>query len=346
MRVTPSSSGAPKVSVVTITYNHEAYIAQALESILAQETDFPFEVVVADDASTDATPAIVRGFAERYPDSVVPILRAVNVGVHANFVSAAAATRGEYVALCEGDDYWTDPRKLQRQADLLDARPEVSLCAHPVLRTFEDGEEPDAVWPDEAERADTSFRALLGTNFVPTNSTLSRRLPDYAALPDIMPLDWYLHLRHARGGDIAWIDEVMAVYRRHRGSAWFGSYDDPDAFWVKQAPGMAAFVDRILELVGDDPGHLAAVEEWSLWVCRLFGTHARTADSVDVALVLGTNPRFAALLARAYAQRVDELEWWQLKLREKDEELEHLSRRLRRARRRTRRLRADIEREQ
>ena len=330
----------PKVSVVTITYNHQAYIAEALESILAQQTDFAFEVVVADDASTDATAAIVSDFAARHPGVVVPILRPTNLGIHANFVSAAAATRGDYVALCEGDDYWTDPHKLQRQADVLDARPEVSLCAHPVLRTWEGGEEPDSVWPDESERTDTSFRALLRTNFVPTNSTLSRRLEDYATLPDIMPLDWYLHLRHARGGEIAVLDEVMGVYRRHAGGVWFGAYGDPDNFWVRQAPAMAGFTDEVLGLVGDDADDLAAMEEWALWVTRLFAMHARDADDLEVARVLHDHPRFAGHLARSYAQRVDEAEWHQAKLEERTAEAAKLQRRLRRSRRKVRRLKA------
>jgi glycosyltransferase involved in cell wall biosynthesis len=330
----------PKVSVVTITYNHAAYIAQALESILTQETDFPFEVIVADDCSTDSTPSIIREFAERHPDVVVPVLRPENIGIHANFVSAAALARGDYVALCEGDDYWTDVHKLQRQSDVLDSRPDVYLCAHPVMQVWEGGEKPDSVWPDEDERADTSFRALLRSNFVPTNSTLSRRLPDYTTLPDIMPLDWYLHMRHARGHDVVVLDDVMGVYRRHPGGVWYGSHSDPDAFWVDQAPAMAAFTDAVLELVADDPDDLAATEEWSLWVARLFSIRSREGDDAEVGKVLGANPRFAGLLARAYAQRVDDLEWQRGQLDQQAEKLRRVSRRLRRTRRQLR-LRID-----
>lgn len=331
---------APKVSVVTITYNHEAFIEQALESILGQETDFPVELVVADDASTDATPDIVREVAERHPDRVVPLLRPRNLGIHANFVSALEATRGDYVALCEGDDYWTDPHKLQRQADLLDARPDVSLCAHPVLTTWEGGEEPDKVWPDEDERADLGYAALLRTNFVPTNSTLARRLDSYAAIPDILPLDWYVHLLHARRRPIAMVEETMGVYRRHPGGVWYGSYGDPDAFWVGRATGMAGFADAVIALVGDDEEHRAAIQDWTLWVARLFAVRARTAPAEETAAVLGAHPGFAALLAGAFADRVDDLEWLRGQLEGRDEKIDKLSRKLRRARRRLERLEA------
>ncbi|CAM3587011.1 glycosyltransferase [Nocardioides zeicaulis] len=330
MSVTPR----PKVSVVTITYNHEAFIEQALESILAQETDFPVELVVADDASTDATAGIVREVAGRYPDRVVPLLRPHNLGIHANFVSALEATRGHYVALCEGDDYWTDPRKLQRQADLLDARPDVALCAHPVLTTWEGGEEPDVVWPTESERADLSYAALLRGNFVPTNSTLARRLDSYAMIPDILPLDWYVHLLHARGGPIAMIEETMGVYRRHPGGVWYGSYGDPDAFWIGRAHGMAGFADAVIALVGDDEEQRAAIQDWTLWVARLFAVRSRTAPAEETAAVLAAHPGFASLLARAFADRVDDVEWLKGQLEERDGRVAELTRKLRRARRR------------
>lgn len=330
----------PKVSVVTITYNHEAFISQALDSILSQQTDFAVEVVVADDASTDSTSDIVRDYAARHPDRVVPLVRPANLGIHANFVDALCASRGEYVALCEGDDYWTDPLKLQKQADLLDAKPEVSLCAHPVVRMWEDGEEPDVVWPDEQERADLRYEALLRGNFVPTNSTLSRRLEDYSTIPDIMPLDWYLHLRHARGSEIAMLDETMGVYRRHAGGAWYGSYDDPDAFWTAQGFEMAAFTEAVLDLVADDPGQLAAVHEWVVWVAKLVSLRARETSPWETAKVLGANPRFAAMFARAFADRAADVEWLKEQLGARDQELERLARRLRRARRRIKRLAA------
>src|SRR4051794_36797472 len=107
----------PKVSVVTITYNLEAYIREALDSFLAQVTDFDFEVIVADDCSSDATPQIVEEYARAHPGVFKPILRRKNIGAQPNSVSSLMAATCDYVALCEGDDFWTDPAKLQKEAD-------------------------------------------------------------------------------------------------------------------------------------------------------------------------------------------------------------------------------------
>lgn len=97
------------MSIVSISYNQEEYIREALDGFAAQRTEFPVEVIIADDASTDATPRIIGEYAARYPQLFRPILRQTNIGVHANFKDVLSAARGEYLALCEGDDYWTDP---------------------------------------------------------------------------------------------------------------------------------------------------------------------------------------------------------------------------------------------
>ncbi|HMP08564.1 MAG TPA: glycosyltransferase, partial [Lacipirellulaceae bacterium] len=109
-----------KVSVCMVTYNHERYIAQAVESALAQQTTFPVEIVIGEDCSTDGTRAILAGLAERHPGIVRLRLADANQGAKRNFVGTFAACRGEYVTILEGDDYFTNPAKLQLQADALD----------------------------------------------------------------------------------------------------------------------------------------------------------------------------------------------------------------------------------
>ncbi len=123
----------PLVSVCCITYNHEPYIRDAIEGFLMQETDFPFEVIIHDDASTDKTAEIVREYAEQYPQIIKPIFQTENqyskgVGVSATYVWPRA--QGEYIALCEGDDYWTDPKKLQVQANYLQKDHKCTFCFH------------------------------------------------------------------------------------------------------------------------------------------------------------------------------------------------------------------------
>lgn len=117
--VDPTATDSPKVSIVSISYNQEEYIREALDGFAAQRTEFPVEVIIADDASTDATPRIIGEYAARYPQLFRPILRQTNIGVHANFKDVLSAARGEYLALCEGDDYWTDPLKLSKQVKYL-----------------------------------------------------------------------------------------------------------------------------------------------------------------------------------------------------------------------------------
>jgi glycosyltransferase involved in cell wall biosynthesis len=129
------------VSVALTTYNHERFIGQAIESVLMQETDFLVELVIGEDCSTDDTRAIVRKYADRYPDQIRLLLSERNRGAFANFVTTLNACRGQYVALLDGDDYWTDPRKLQKQVDLLQAHPECSMAvAKTDVYQLEDGQ--------------------------------------------------------------------------------------------------------------------------------------------------------------------------------------------------------------
>ena len=115
----------PKLSVVLITYNHEPFIRECLEGIFSQETDFPFEVVVGEDCSTDNTRDVIREFDERYPGRMKLLFREKNLGrVTLNVYQSAMEAKGEYIAFIEGDDYWTDPKKLQKQVDFLEQHSE------------------------------------------------------------------------------------------------------------------------------------------------------------------------------------------------------------------------------
>lgn len=120
----------PLLSVRIVTYQHVDYIAQCLDNVLCQVTNFPFEIVIGEDASTDGTRAIVFDYADRYPEKIRVITADMNVGVKANGQRVRSACRGKYIALLEGDDYWTDPLKLQKQVDFLEANPDYSLCYH------------------------------------------------------------------------------------------------------------------------------------------------------------------------------------------------------------------------
>ena len=224
----PSQLAAPKVSVLMITYNHEKYIAQAIESVLMQETDFPYELVIGEDCSTDGTREIVREYSRKYPAIVRASSWERNVGAHENFRRIFAASRGAYLAILEGDDYWTDSRKLQLTADVLDSHPETAISGHRTIRHYEDGLLPDEV-TEELPAGFYDLETLLTKFFLHTVSVVFRRVieepPAWAA--SLFMGDAPLFVEVARHGNIRFLDECMAVYRVHRGGVW-SSRDEMD----------------------------------------------------------------------------------------------------------------------
>jgi glycosyltransferase involved in cell wall biosynthesis len=136
---------SPMVSVVVITYQHIRHIKQCLDSILMQDTDFAYEIILGDDESTDGTRELCVEYAKKHPDQIRLMLhsRENNMVINGNptgrfnFVYNLKHSNGKYIALCEGDDYWTDPNKLQKQVDFLEANPDYSLCYHKMSNLFE-----------------------------------------------------------------------------------------------------------------------------------------------------------------------------------------------------------------
>lgn len=296
LAVARSATDAPKVSIVTTTHNQEAYVRQAFDSFVAQQVDFPVEIIVADDASTDSTPTIISEYAERYPHLFRPILRSENLGLNRNLVGALDTARGEYIALCEGDDYWVDPLKLSKQVAFLDRHPQTAVCFHPVRVVWEDGHAKDSTFPPLYLRGNLSVEALILMNFIQTNSVVYRRLQRYDDIPaDVMPLDWYLHVRHAVHGDIAMLPETMAVYRRHADGMWNNQVTDPPKFWLTQGPGHVATFDAMLDLFEGDRGRQELVAVMADWILhqieKVPGEEGRAALQDAIA----AHPRFARL---------------------------------------------------
>jgi glycosyltransferase involved in cell wall biosynthesis len=221
----------PKVSVLTPTYNQAAFIRDCIEGVLTQKTLFPIEHVIADDGSTDGTQEIIRDYASRHPQ-ILPVMHQYHVGGYVNHRDLFQMARGPYVALCDGDDYFTDPLKLQTQADLLDARPDLALCFHLTRVSYQDVPGKDWVYPPRdmlpgGYRPRYALTDLMARNLMQTSSVMYRWrfgpvLPDWFILAT-MPSDWYLHLLHAEQGDIGFIDKVMSVYRRHGQATYYTS---------------------------------------------------------------------------------------------------------------------------
>ena len=253
-----SVKSKPTVSIVSICYNQADYIRQTLESFVTQQTTFDFEIVIFDDCSQDEAPAIIREYAAKYPKLFRPLLRTKNVGVQPNLVEALQAAQGKYVALCEGDDYWTDPHKLQKQVDFLDSHPECALCFHRV-KVFTEGDPgKELIFPGLDDKSGFTVGALMERNFIQTNSVMYRR-QDYSHIPDdVMPFDWYLHAYHASFGEIGFIDAVMSAYRRHPGGIWWNSDRDIDKIWIKHGLSHISLYEEMLKLHGSDPRSKAA----------------------------------------------------------------------------------------
>ncbi|MEW6368885.1 MAG: glycosyltransferase [Acidobacteriota bacterium] len=217
------ASEEPKVSVVLTTYNHERYIAAAIESVLCQETPFRFELLVADDGSTDGTAQVVRAFHASHPDVVRPLLSPCNIGMMRNFCNAYRMCLGGYVALLEGDDFWTSTKKLQRLSDALDQHPEWSGCFHSarVVRAEDTASPHD--YPRTKPAAPISMPDVIKQNPACTCSLMFRRdvladLPPW--LEGLAVGDWPIMLLLASRGPLGFVDENMAVYRIHAGSGW------------------------------------------------------------------------------------------------------------------------------
>ena len=218
-----------KVSVCVPTYQHEAYIAQMLDGALAQQTNFSYEIVIGDDGSTDRAPAIIQAYADKYPDKFRAYLHPENLGPQEprefagrnNVLHLLKACRGEYVALCEGDDYWTDPHKLQKQVDFLDAHPDFSICHHNVRVVYEDGSSEHLFNAPDQKPVSTIDDLLADRWFIATASLLYRNcfltenFADWHARAAAG--DWALVLQLAARGYIGYLPDVMGVYRKHRG---------------------------------------------------------------------------------------------------------------------------------
>jgi hypothetical protein len=282
--------------VVTTTHNQEAYVRDAFDSFVAQQIDFPMEIVVADDASTDSTPAIIQEYADRYPHLFRPIFRPKNLGLNRNLVGALSAARGTYIALCEGDDYWIDPLKLAKQVAFLDRHPKTAVCFHPVRVIWEDGRVEDEDFPPVVWRDDLSLDTLIRRNFIQTNSAVYRRLPRYTRIPaNVMPLDHYLHVLHAFSGNIAMLPETMSVYRRHSQGMWNNRVVDPRKFWLLLGGGHAAMYDAMIDLAAGDPAREDVIGGMADWVFSEIGNVSGPEGRAALLDSIARHPRCAML---------------------------------------------------
>lgn len=214
----------PVVATRTLTYNHENYIKDCLDGILMQETTFPVRIVIFEDCSTDNTAAIVKEYQAKYPHLITTFCQPENT--YQKPIRAAAlqpfldaCNEAPYVAMCEGDDYWTAPNKIQKQVDFLNAHPDYIMCFHNAYMKYCDEEGVDRPFGKLETREYVGDEILIHWT-VPTASVVFRSA--YQAYPqheDILYGDIFLFLTLALQGKLFCLNEMMSVYRRHQGGA-------------------------------------------------------------------------------------------------------------------------------
>ncbi len=227
-----------KVSVICVTYNQAKYIGQALESIVKQKTDFSFQVFVGDDASTDGTDKIVAEYAKKYPELIIPVLRKKNVGPGNNSIDLYKRVNTPYVAVCDGDDYWCDEYKLQKQVDFLDSHPDYMTVFSQSRVFFEDGRPDEILPPLETKNLLKKRGYLTPKDIIENNNVtpvslmwrwqLSQGFPDWYS--DQIMGDFALNMIHAKEGKVGYIPETLACYRRHSNGIWQAAENYQEAY--------------------------------------------------------------------------------------------------------------------
>jgi len=207
----------PKVSVTVMTYNQKDYIGQCLESLVTQECDFKFEIIVGDDASTDGTSDIVREYAEKYPNIIIPLIHEKNLGVTRNYFSIVELATGDYIAYMDGDDYAL-PGKLQAQADFMDNTPDCNICFHRVKALFPDGTIKDDLIDYEKIKDGFERKDLLSIGSVGSHSSkmyrreLKKELKEFKKFDSMM--DFFVNVLQVKDKKIMYIsDQIYGVYR-------------------------------------------------------------------------------------------------------------------------------------
>lgn len=305
---------SPKVSVCTICYKQEAYVGLTIRQIVEQQFDQPFELIIGEDSSPDKTREVCQAWAENHPEVIRLLPEAPNMGMMRNFFRVMNEAQGEYIALCEGDDYWTDPKKLQQQSDYLDAHPECGMVYSPVLHYRERRAKFGPIWGGAPA---TTFEELLKGNCISTPTVLFRRKLWEEYLAEVEPQkrpwrmgDYPLWLYIAAKSRIDCLEKPMAVYRILEESAsHFRTFAQCDTFCLSTLDLRCYFSERYA------PHLIPQLHAASLWERLYFALHykelkvARTlVEELRTKGILATTRRERKLLRKYRLLRL--LRWW------------------------------------
>ncbi|MEA5053785.1 MAG: glycosyltransferase, partial [Propionicimonas sp.] len=317
----PPGDGPAEVTVVCITYQHEDYIAAALDSFLSQQTSFRFQVYVGEDCGTDRTADIIRDYAERYPDVIVPFIRESNLGAQRNLIDMCQRAGTKYIAFCEGDDYWIDEHKLQKQHDYMESHPEFSGCFHNTrIETaknwyldsfYQPNPDGERLIPFSIPRYDRSLRAMrMGyyLRFGPAHTSSFFLRWNY----DLEIPSWYyetvfgdhpLMALQIGNGLLGFLPDVMSVYRRHAGGIIMSSSE--------RRHHLATRRDWLIVLEGLEEhfrthyGSFAATDIRARMVTEMRNylvNAVRSGTEVTVTDIIANHPRAFALMMDDYAR--------------------------------------------
>lgn len=211
-------SNDPMVNIVMITYNHEPFIRQAISSIVEQKTSFEYQLIIAEDKSSDHTRNICEELAKTHSDKILLLPECARLGMMRNLIQAFEACQGKYVAICEGDDYWSDSTKLQKQFDILENNLDISIVCHDTAILHRNGTQTTLVKPKHRLKTVYSQQEMCAS-VLPVYHTSSLFFRKFERLPSWVETcivgDIPIFLLAVLKGDVYYLNEVMSVYRKH-----------------------------------------------------------------------------------------------------------------------------------
>ena len=273
-----------KLSIHCLTYNHAPFIRQTLDGFVMQKTNFPFEVLIHDDASTDGTADIIREYEAKYPDIIKPIYQTENQysqGIKIGFTHLYPRAKGKYLAMCEGDDYWTDPFKLQKQYDALEQHPEADICAHAGDCVEAETKKHLRYVAPKKETCIIPMEEVIegGGGFVVTNSLMycKELVDNIPKFRQLLSLDYTTQMHGAMRGGMLYLSECMSAYR------WLSK----DSWTVKMQRNIAAtlkfrekYRQMLLQLDEDTNGKYSSsiqkqLDDNQVLICKLSGEYKK-----------------------------------------------------------------------
>jgi len=241
-----SDKERPLVSIHMITYNHEKYIGKAIEGVLLQKTNFKIELIIGEDCSPDGTAEVVREYADKYPELIVPVVRQKNVGIAKNVTDIYDRCRGKYIAICEGDDYWIDPLKLQKQVDFLEDNEDYGLV-HTDFEIVNETDTRDSRRKNKKMPKGSLFENVLmgqysiGALTVLFRADIYNKIPKYYLQKSFPMFDSPMWIEMSKITKFKYLPDVTSAYRRLDDSASHSVDMDKIIEWKKSKHDVRLF---------------------------------------------------------------------------------------------------------